>query len=147
MKKTLLFLETNRILMRCFKISLFKVNLIFCVFFTVINSNAQKVLILSSSGLDSITRSTIQPQGALDVVSYNSGFLSPRMTEMQLQSFLMTLNLADDVTGGVHGPAFSKKGMQIECVDCVSMDGSTQGVTVKIYPNASLTSWIAKKLW
>lgn len=96
---------------------------------------------------NNLLQSQMTPHSAFEVVSNTSGFLAPRMTELELTNFMSTLNLTTDVTGGVDGNLYCKKGMQIECTDCTSIDGSTQGVTVKLYPNTAVTAWIAKKLW
>jgi hypothetical protein len=87
------------------------------------------------------------PRAAFDIVSTTSGFLAPRMTSQQLLNFLSTLNTNEDISGGTDGPSYSKAGMTIECIDCIPLDGSTFGVSVKIYPNFEKTFWIAKKMW
>lgn len=93
------------------------------------------------------SQSMLTPSAVLDVVSTTSGTLAPRLTSAQVTTLLASLNLTTDVTGGVNGSAYSKKGMEVECVDCASLDGSTSGVTLKLYPNAALTAWVAKKMW
>lgn len=94
-----------------------------------------------------LTEAQVTPNAALEVVSTTSGFLAPRLTEAEVNTLLATLNLTTDITGGANGNAYSKKGMEVECTDCVPLDGSTEGVTLKLYPNAALTAWVAKKLW
>ena len=113
---------------------------------TMLKSGSTQIHV-KSDFINSRTQSQATPNAAFEVVSIESGFLAPRMTEVQINNFMATLNLTTDVTGGINGNEYSKKGMQIECTDCVPNDGSTQGCTVKLYPNASVTGWIAKKMW
>lgn len=93
------------------------------------------------------SQSKSTPGAVLDIVSTTTGVLVPRLTSAQITTLLGSLNLTTDVTGGADGVAYSKKGMMVECVDCTSLDGSTEGVTMKLYPNVALTAWVAKKLW
>lgn len=97
------------------------------------------------NGNNSHLQSQTTPSCALDVVSTTAGFQSPRMTESELTTYLSTFNLTTDITGGANGNAYCKIGMEVICTNCTSLDGSTTGVKVNIYPNAAQTAWIAKK--
>lgn len=116
-------------------------------------SNARTVLKNGATQINNLsfgigtTQDQATPAAALDVVSNSSGFLAPRMTESEITTFVSTLNLTTDVNGGPKGIYYSKKGMEINCIDCTSLDGSTSGVKVSIYPNAAVTAWVIKKLW
>lgn len=115
-------------------------------------SNSLTVLKNGRTQINSIsttpkTQVQCTPGATLDVVSVDSGILAPRLTSAQVTTLLGSLNLTTDVTGGAAGNAYSKKGMMVECTDCTSLDGTTDGVTLKLYPNAALSSWVAKKLW
>lgn len=92
------------------------------------------------------TQAMVTPQASLHVVSSTEGVILTPMTEAQVNTYIATLNLTTDITGVGGNPNYSKR-ITVECTDCTSLDGSTLGVTLKIYPNAASTAWIAKKLW
>jgi hypothetical protein len=121
----------------------FVILLIFLFNFSTIllSQNVQINNVGDTSGMKSV------PKAALEIVSINSGFLAPRMTLLQLTLYLENLDTEGDITGGDDGPQYSKVGMMIECIDCLSLDNSTYGVSVKVYPNKEKTKWIAKKMW
>lgn len=88
----------------------------------------------------------VRPQASLHIVSSTEGVILTPMTQSQVNVYLSTLNLTSDINGIGGNPNYSKR-ITVECTDCTSLDGSTLGVTLKIYPNAAGTAWVAKKLW